>query len=169
MDGVKFTGLNTLAEAKTALLAGLAAVAGNGLGSGAGPGTYIIAVGLCLVAGARASDKGHLLINGAGFHAHDTGDLLRYGSAADRTCCHRGFALRDRRGTAVTAGESAGAAVVAGQAFTDSRFLGIDLDLEFLSREYQESADGKSDDRKENNGHKCNNSTHIRTPPLTQT
>ena len=90
--------------------------------------------------GAGAGNKRNLSDRSAGRNAHDLCDLFGSG----RTCCNalidRCFALCDRSGIAVAAGEAAAAAVCAGEALTNLRLLGVNFDCEDLGCNCEDSA-----------------------------
>ena len=140
MDGIKRAGLHAVAEAQTAEGTGLGPAAGNQGHGGAGVHAGILILVLCVLTGPVAADKGNLTFLLFRFHAHDGGNLLGNGSAANRTLIDRGLAVGNRLGAAGAAGETAAATVVAGQGGKDFLFLGVCLHLELLGNEGQEEA-----------------------------
>ncbi len=82
--------------------------------------------------GARAGNESDLLLHVACCNAHDLCDLCSSFGACRNTLVDRSFALGDRGGIAVTAGEAAAAAVCTGQALSNLFLLGVYLDVEYL-------------------------------------
>ena len=78
--------------------------------------------------GARAGNESDLLLHVACRNAHDLCDLCSSFGACRNTLVDRSLTLCDRGGIAVTAGETAAAAVCAGQAFANLLLLGVYLD-----------------------------------------
>ena len=89
---------------------------------------------LCLGAGSLAVYMGNLffLVHGHLSGAKNLRNLLRYGTSSYRTLCYRSLSQCHSLSTAVTAGESAGTAVVSRKCPANLRLCFIHLHLEFL-------------------------------------
>lgn len=100
---------------------------------------------------ARAGNECDLLYDFTGGNAHDLRDF--FGSL--RTGCNalvgRSFALCDRSGIAVAAGESAAAAVCAGETLTDLLLLGVYLDIEYLRCKREDRAEQSTENAENDN------------------
>jgi hypothetical protein len=87
---------------------------------------------------AGAGDERDHLHRGGGFDAHHCRDLGRGGGAAGHALIGGSFSGSHGGGIAVASGEAAAAAVCAGQAFADSRDLGVNVNMEYLCRKAQD-------------------------------
>ena len=101
--------------------------------------------------GARAGNESDLLFHVACRNAHDLCDLRSGFGACRNTLVDRSFALCDRSGIAVAAGEAAAAAVCAGQALTNLLLLGVYLDVEYLRRKRKDRAEKSAEDTENDN------------------
>lgn len=91
--------------------------------------------------GARAGNESDHLFHIACRNAHDLCDLRSGFGACRNTLVDRSLTLCDRGGIAVTAGETAAAAVCAGQAFANLLLLGVYLDVEYLRCKREDRAE----------------------------
>lgn len=108
---------------------------------------------------AGARNKCYQLYSTVCGDAHDLADLLCSSGAGSNTLVYRGFACCNSSSIAITAGESAAAAVCAGEAFTDCRLLGIYFDIEYLRCECKYSTENSAENAENDNS--INNRTHI--------
>lgn len=90
-----------------------------------------------LVAIAGAADIRNLSSAFNFIYTHDTRDLCSNGSAAYGTAVYGSFALGNGFSHGIAACVAAAAAVVAGKAFADCRFAGINLNFKFLTDNYE--------------------------------
>ena len=101
--------------------------------------------------GARAGNESDLFLHIACGNAHDLCDLCSGFGACRDALVDRSFALCDRSGIAVTAGEAAAAAVCAGQALTNLLLLGVYLDVEYLRRKRKDRAEKSAEGTENDN------------------
>lgn len=90
---------------------------------------------------AGAGNKSDLTNSLAGGNAHDLCDLFGSGGTCRNALIDGSFALCDRSGIAVTAGEAAAAAVCACKALTHSSLFGVNFDCEDLGCDSEDGAE----------------------------
>lgn len=84
-------------------------------------------------------------------NAHDFGDFFCSSGACSNTLVDRSLALCNSSSIAVTAGETAAAAVCAGQAFTNLFLLGVYFNVEYLRCKCKNSTENSAENTENDN------------------
>ena len=100
---------------------------------------------------AGAGNKSDLANSLAGGNAHDLRDLFGSGRACRNALVNGCFALCDRSGIAIAAGEAAAAAVCTGKALTHSSLLGVNFDCEDLRCDSEDGAENCAENAENDN------------------
>lgn len=114
-------------------------------------GSIVVKALGCVTLRARAGNEGDQLLHIARGNTHDLRYLCRGLGACGDTLVDGSLALCHGGGIAVTAGEAAAAAVCASQALTNLLLLGVNLDVEYLRREREDSAEQCAEDAENDN------------------